>query len=209
MENLTENLSSLTEFLRYYAPWIAVTGLLLGLISVTNSILNLRSRYRDWRTVRSQKAFNKGLREFTEDLRIITEYHDEPSRLLTYLLEQALIPALSLLVILFLLIAAVYEIITIVSEGVVEHTLVHFALGAGALVIAWLLLLVPFRFLVKVSVLLSNYNHPKEIVLRAKKVLGTGVKKNYLTKAEAKSVLDTFGTIESLPDSVRREIESF
>lgn len=75
-------MDSVWEFLRSmtFWNWIALIAFLFFPLSALNAFLSLKSRYKDYRAIRSKKSFEKRLKELETWVNTIGTYRNEPHR---------------------------------------------------------------------------------------------------------------------------------
>src|SRR6185436_17277703 len=88
-ENYMDKLRAIYDAMTLW-NWLALIAFIFFPLSALNAFFGLRARYRDWRGTKSKEAFEKRLRQLSDELQIIKTFKNNIQSYFVWVLDAAI-----------------------------------------------------------------------------------------------------------------------
>ena len=153
--------------------WLSLIAFAFLPFSALNAVLGLKSRWKDWRALKSKDDFEKRIIELEKQIYKIAEYKESPINFLFDSIEFAVFPLISMIAAFILVIGALSSYISKLPIGPVIET---------ELLTAVLLMFVPIFFLIEIQQRILYFKNPDLLIVPLASLIKEGSKKDFVTK---------------------------
>jgi hypothetical protein len=192
--------NSILEFIKAMTiwNWLSLIAFLVLPFTALNTFFSLRTRFQDWRGVRSKKSVEKRIKQLSAKVRQIGRFSDSRNTFYTYMIDVAMKIALSFLTAFFIFVWVFLIDISPMRMLGVESLL---------LIVCQLFMLNAVTIPFKVLTIIDYVRHPNTLVKEVEDFMRNGQAKELLAEEDRKSMFRLLHRYKLLPEKRVAELK--